>query len=157
MSHRNRISVSTLASVAAFVLLATVLALWPVAPAHAQDTTPNVAVITTTVDLATTTASITVPVTLTVGGDSIASLTFELDYDQTCIHIDNPSSDVTGLPSGNGYANRVVDDPANGLLEISIWDADETQTALASGNVAVIEFTLEAACRTNNANRRIRP
>lgn len=155
MSPRNRISVSTLASVATFVLLATVLALWPAEPAYAQDTTPNVAVITQTVDLATTTASITVPVTLTVGGDNISSLTFELDYDQTCIHIDNPSSDVTGLPSGSGYANRVVDDPANGFLEISIWDADETQTALSSGHVAVIEFTLEAACRTNNADRDI--
>ncbi|MCB0025114.1 MAG: cadherin repeat domain-containing protein, partial [Caldilinea sp.] len=90
--------------------------------------------------------------TLTVDAENISALTFQLDYDQTCIHIDDASSDVSGLPSGNGFANSVIDDPANGLLDISIWDTEETQTALTSGYVAVIEFTLEALCRTNNAD-----
>jgi len=155
MSLSNRLSVSAWMSVAAFVLMAAILALWPAQPLYAQATTPNVAVITSTVDLATTTASITVPVTLTVGGSSISSLTFALDYDASCLYIANPSSDVTGLPSGNGYTNQITNNPATGVLEISIWDADGTQTALASGNVAVIAFTLEAACRTNNSDRTI--
>ena len=155
MSPSSRISASAWISIAAFVLMAAILALWPAQPLYAQATTPNVAVITTTVDLATTTASITVPVTLTVGGSSISSLTFALDYDQSCLYIANPSSDVTSLPSGNGYNNQLTNNPTTGVLEVSIWDDDATQTALASGNVAVIEFTLEAACRTNNPDRSI--
>ena len=152
MSPANKVFASAGFVVVACLFFGALLALGPVAPVYAQETTPNVAVITSTVDLATTTTSITVPVTLTVDAENISALTFQLDYDQTCIHIDDASSDVSGLPSGNGFANSVIDDPANGLLDISIWDTEETQTALTSGYVAVIEFTLEALCRTNNAD-----
>lgn len=153
MSSRSGISISTLTGFAMLVLLAALLALWPAAPAYAQEETPNVAVITDTVDLATTTASITVPVALSVGGNSISSLTFELDYDQTCIRIDDPGADVTGMPSGNGYTHSIVNDSAQGLLKVSIWDADGTQNALVDGNITVIRFALEAACRTNQPDR----
>ncbi|MCB0054311.1 MAG: hypothetical protein KDE24_32735, partial [Caldilinea sp.] len=78
MSPAKKVFASAGFVVVACLFFGALLALGPVAPVYAQETTPNVAVITQTVDLATTTASITVPVTLTVDAESISSLTFQL-------------------------------------------------------------------------------
>ncbi len=145
MSSRNRVSVSTLAIAAAFVLLATMLAIWPAEPAHAQDTTPNVAVITSTVKLASTTSSINVPIVLTTGISEVGSAAFTLDYDESCIRIDNTSTDITGLPST--HLNSLVNNPVSGTLQISVWDVVSPTTELVTGNIAVIKFGLDPDCR----------
>jgi len=128
---------------ALFIAVALLL-LAPATPAHAADNT--VSVITTTVDLATTDASITVPVVLTTTGTSVSSVTFVLDYDEDCVRIDSTSSDVDVVP--DGYASEFVNDPDNGELEVAIWDPDSTQSAFSTGNLLTIEFGLEDACRT---------
>jgi hypothetical protein len=132
---------------ALFIAVALLL-LAPATPAHAQETIPNVAVITRTVDLATTTAWITVPVTLTTSTTDISAVSFVLDYDQSCMRINDVDTDVSGLPSGEGYAHRLLNDPDAGELEVAIWNDDEDQIPLSTGNLMEIEFALEDICRT---------
>lgn len=144
MSPRNRLSISTLASIATFMLFMAVLALWPALPAHAEGE-PATAVITTTVKLATTDTSITVPVVITPTGTyTYSSVSFVLDYMTTCVRIGDVTSDVVLKQSG--YTGQYVNDADDGELTVAVWDETGNQDALASGTLIEIEFALENAC-----------
>lgn len=138
-----------------FIVVALFLSM-PATPAHAQETTPNVAVIDRTVDLATTTAWITVPVTLTTGSTQVSAVGFVLDYDQSCVRIDDVETDVTGLPDSNKFMTRRVNDADNGKLEIAVWAFKNFPLdALPTGNLMEVKFALENACRTGADDRDI--
>jgi hypothetical protein len=130
----------------AFFIAVALLLLAPATPAHAEGDPPQVGVLTQTVNLATTDASISVEVVITPNGQSVSSVTFVLDYDEDCVRIDSTSSDVDVVPSG--YASEFVNDPDNGELEVAIWDPDGTQSAFSTGDLLAIGFGLEDACRT---------
>lgn len=144
MSPQNRLSASALASLTLFLLLMAVLALWPALPAYAEGE-PAAAVITTTVKLATTDTSITVPVVITpTGSYTYSSVSFVLDYMTTCVRIDNVTSDIELKQSG--FTGQYVNDADDGELTVAVWDGSGAQDALASGTLIEVEFALETAC-----------
>lgn len=144
MSPRNKFSLSSLASLAAFVLFLGVLALWPTQPVHAEGE-PAAAVLTTTVNLATTDTSITVPVVITpTGAYTYSSVSFVLNYMTTCVRIGNVTSDIVLKQSS--FTGSYANDADQGKLTVAVWDQTGSQDALASGVLIEIEFALETAC-----------
>lgn len=132
-------------------LLAALLALWPATPAYADDpVTPNVAVITTTVKLASTTAFINVPITLTVGEARVSSLGFRLSYDQNCLGIADYVNDV--MLQQSGFVKSAAKNAVTGALETSIWDNEAPINTMTNGEILIIKFTLEPSCRVTTTN-----
>ncbi|MFN3980900.1 MAG: hypothetical protein ACK4SA_11015 [Caldilinea sp.] len=150
MLYRHKTLATAIACITLPVLLAALLALWPAMPAYAEGdpVTPNVAVITTTVKLASTTAFINVPVTLTVGTASVSSLGFRLDYDQSCLSIADIDADVS-LLLANGFAGSKANNPTEGKLDVSVWwgPNDPPVGTLDDGDIVNIKFMLEPGCR----------
>lgn len=146
MSRRNRLSATSVAAFATFVLFMAVLALLPAQPAYAQDD-PTVAVITTTVNLATNETSITVPVVVTPTETyTYSALSFVLQYDETCLRIDDTDTDITLKQSGFN-TEQYIDDPDNGTLSVAIYDWAETDPqTLVDGTLIEIQFGLQSAC-----------
>lgn len=117
----------------------------PAAAAQAADNT--VSVITTTVELATTDATVSVPVVITASETvTVSSISFVLEYTKACVRIDDTDDDVT--VSQSGYEHQIINDPDNGKLSIALWDQTGVQTAFTTGDLLVIEFALETSCRT---------
>ena len=146
MSPRNRLSVSSLTSLVIFILFMAVLALLPAQSAYAQDN-PTVAIITTTVELATTDTSITVPVVVTPTETyTYSAVSFVLQYDKDCVRIDNTSTDIAMQQFG--FSNQqYVNDPDNGRLSVAIWDWDEIDPqTFVDGDLIKIRFGLQTAC-----------
>lgn len=146
MSPRNRFSVSSLASVVAFVLFMAVLALLPVQPAHAEGDPPTVAVITTTVNLATNETSFTVPVVVTPTETyTYSAVSFVLQYNKECVFI-NDEDDISLLQAGFSHQQYVVDN-TNGTLSVAIadWVGTDPQT-LVNGVLIEIRFLLQSGC-----------
>lgn len=146
MSRRNKLSATSVAAFATFVLFMAVLALLPAQPAYAQDD-PTVAVITTTVNLATNETSITVPVVVTPTETyTYSALSFVLQYDETCLRIDDTDTDITLKQSGFS-TEQYIDDPDNGTLSVAIYDwAEADPQTLVDGTLIEIQFGLQSAC-----------
>jgi hypothetical protein len=122
------------------------LALLPAQPVYAQDD-PTVAVITTTVELATTDTSITVPVVVTPTATyTYSAVSFVLQYDAACVRIDDTSTSITMKQSGFSD-QQYVNDPDTGTLSVAIWDWKETDPqTLVDGALIEIRFGLQLAC-----------
>lgn len=148
--YASRTLRTTAIGLAFALMLAGLMMIWPSSPvlADGELITPNVAVITNTVELASTTSFIQVPVTLTVGSAEIGSLAFALSYDVSCLRIEDAAQDVAFALPGGGFTGSALNDSANGVLRISIWDATTPIGALGDGNIVTITFTLEPSCRT---------
>ena len=77
-----------LLGIAFFVALFSAFFPTPTLPAYAEGE-PSVAVITATVDLPSSATTFSVPVVFTTTTYEISSVSFELDYDQSCVRIAN--------------------------------------------------------------------
>jgi hypothetical protein len=111
---------------------------------------PNVSVATKTEHIDGSATSFVVPITFDKGThDDVSSVSFLLDYDQACVRIDNTSTDITRVASG--FASTFSNDRDAGKLQVSIW-RNGAQSALSSGTLISIKFTLEPACRPGALN-----
>jgi hypothetical protein len=150
MTAVNRISVPFSFSGAFIVaMMAMCLALWPQpALAEGEVISPTLTVLTTTLDLPSSAATIAVPVHFTTTAEAVSSVYFTLEYNKSCLRIANPATAFSGYPANFSHSELVNAD--SGEMEISLWDSFEGQTALADGVLMVTTFTLEPACLTGN-------
>jgi len=128
------------------VLASLLTVAWPFStlPAHAAGN-PNIAVPTQTEHIDASAIAFTVPINFDDNELAISSVNFVLDYDETCVRINNLDTDITGVESG--FSSRFNNNADNGLLQASIWH-NLDQTALTASPLLSIKFTLEPNCRT---------
>ncbi len=149
MTAVNRISVPFSFSGAIIVaMMAMCLALWPQpALAEGEVISPTLTVLTTTLDLPSSAATIAVPVHFTTTAEAVSSVYFTLEYNKSCLRIANPATAFSGYPATFSHSELVNAD--SGEMEISLWK-DGAQTALTTDVLMVTTFTLEPACLTGN-------
>jgi len=93
--------------------------------------------------------TVSVPVNFTSNGHSIASTTFSVDFDQTCLAFDPTDSDQDGIPDavtldlpGAFNASVTFDgSDTDGELDFFIADLFPPLASLPDGNLATIVFT----------------
>lgn len=119
--------------------------------ARAEDPIqPSVLVSTTTQHIDGSAVTFVVPIMFYSGTHSIGSTMFTLDYDQGCVRINSPATDITFVQTG--LTNVYTVDVDNGKINVSIYDPLAPLTVLDSGELLTIRFTLETACRPGAAN-----
>ena len=107
--------------------------------------------------------SVSVPVNFTSNGHSIASTTFSVDFDQTCLALDPTDTDQDGIPDavtlnlpGAFNASATFDgDDTDGELDFFIADLFPPLASLPDGTFATIMFT--ATCQPDPGNSIIAP
>jgi uncharacterized repeat protein (TIGR01451 family) len=110
--------------------------------------TPTLSVVTTTLDLPSWANSFTVPIVFNNDGLAISSVTFALDYDETCVRIAAPNTDIGAPPAG--YALLKTDNAETGVVQIAVWDPDAPLAAMPNGVILQIRFTLLGSCQTTD-------
>ena len=147
LNIRRRLAAGA-ATVLAFVLSVTLLSPAPVARAAEGD--PSVAVATKTEHIDGSATTFVVPVAFDPGThEDVSSVSFVLDYEQSCVRINDTAADITGVQSG--FASSFNIDPDAGKLQVSIW-RNGAQSVLNAGTLISIRFTLEPACRQGPGN-----
>lgn len=115
-------------------------------PVARADDGPSVTIPDTTEHIDASATSFVVPIAFAEGApaDQISSVNLTLDYDETCIRIDDVDAAITGVQSGfeKSFSNNADD----GKLQASIW-RQGAQAPLDGGTLFSIRFTLEPICR----------
>ncbi len=149
MNHS--ITMSRILKLVPLVAAAIVGTIWFPLTARAEDPIqPSVLVSTTTQHIDGSATTFVVPIMFDDGTHSIGSTSFTLDYDQSCLRINSPATDVTFVQTG--LTNISTVDADNGKLHVSIYDPLPPLTALDTGELVTVRFTLETACRPSTAN-----
>ncbi|MFN8466895.1 MAG: cadherin repeat domain-containing protein [Caldilineaceae bacterium] len=149
MNHST--TLSRILKLVPLLAVAIVGAIWFPLAAHA-DSDPSVYVVTTTEHIEGSATTFVVPIMFDDGthDNAIGSTSFTLDYDQTCLRINSPAADITFLQTG--LTNISTVDADTGKLYVSIYDPLTPFTALVTGELITVKFTLETACRPGATN-----
>ena len=100
---------------------------------------------------------ISLPVEFITNSNSISSVGFSINYDQSCLTLDESDADASGFPDAVsglpiGYVASISHDStdADGELDISLNDQSEPLDALTDGPIAMIEFGVDPACASTD-------
>lgn len=133
--------------------VAIVGAIWFPLTARAEDPIqPSVLVSTTTEHVDGSAITFVVPIMFYAGthDGEIGSTSFTLDYPEACVRIDKPATDISLVQSG--LLDSVTVNADAGTLHVSIYDPLPPLTALDTGELVTVKFTLETACRPGTTN-----
>lgn len=154
-AHLPLRSVFFLSFCLAFTLLG-VFALLSPHPLKAQGS-PTLSVPDATINVMNS-STFTIPVNFTSNTTNIASVTFSLDIDETCLTFDGITDGdlngipdaVTGLPSGYSPSISYDDSDTDGEIDVILSDQSNPLDALSDGALATFAFGVQSGCRTTD-------